>query len=124
MSEDVGSFLPDIQKVSLEATVQRLVDLRKATDRVQRCTYDSVREFLAAISVVMTLLVLYMRVNLAMKRAGDKPPPIEEMEIPQGDSDISSLASPNVPEVENNTAGVLSKAGRPKGTTNAHKKEI
>ena len=55
-------------------------------------------------------------------------PPTDVVEVSQEDSKVSSLSSPDSQD-ENNAAGVdvsatLSKAGRPKGTTNARKREI
>eukprot|EP00585_Thalassiosira_rotula_P015353 CAMPEP_0196189198 /NCGR_PEP_ID=MMETSP0911-20130528/43814_1 /TAXON_ID=49265 /ORGANISM="Thalassiosira rotula, Strain GSO102" /LENGTH=88 /DNA_ID=CAMNT_0041460737 /DNA_START=177 /DNA_END=443 /DNA_ORIENTATION=+ len=83
----------------------------KETDRVLCYTYHSLKESLATISVVMTLLAWYMGIDCTSNLASDKPPPTEEVEVSQEDSEISSLASPNIPEGENGTAEVVSKVG-------------
>jgi hypothetical protein len=108
--EEVESFLPDIQKASLEATVQRLVNMRRENGRSQRCTYNNARESLAAVGVDMSISALYMRVTRECSMDRDKARPTTEVEIPQEDSEISSLS-------------LSSKAGRPKGTSDTKKRE-
>ena len=69
------------------------------------------------------MLALCQRVSRASKEVNDNPPPTEGIQITQEDSQISSLTPPTLPKVDNNTDPKASKAGRPKGTTNANKRE-
>ena len=114
--EEVESLLPDIRKALLEAIVQRLVDLRRENGRIQWCTYNSAREYLAAIGVDMSISALYMRVMREGNFDRDEAPPTGEVRITQEDSEISSLSSSLI-------LSDGSKAGRPKGTSDANKKE-
>ena len=106
--EEVESFLPDIQKALLKTTVQCLMDLRRENDRIQWYTYNSARESLAADGVNMSISALYMRVTRECSLDRDEAPPTNEVQIPQEDSEISSLS-------------LSSKAGRPKGMSDAKK---
>ena len=108
--EEVESFLPDIQKASLKATVQRLVNLRRENGRIQRCTHNNARESFAAVGVDMSISALYMRVTRECSMDRDEALPTTEVQTLQEDSGISSLS-------------LSSKAGRPKGTSDADKRE-
>ena len=68
-----------------------MVKLKKENSRVNRYTYNKALESLASIGVVMDSLALHQRVSRASKEASDNPPPTEEIQIPQEDSQISSL---------------------------------
>ena len=100
-----------------------MVESKNENDRVPNCTYDNALESFASIGVVMNSQALAQRVSRASKEASDNPPPTEEVQITQEDSQVSSLTPPTLPEVDNDTAPKASKAGRPKGTTNANKRE-
>ena len=80
-------------------------------------------ESLASIDMVIDSQVLCQRVSRASKEASDNPPPTEEIQITQEDRQISSLIPPTLPEVNDDTGPKASKAGRPKGATNANKRE-
>ena len=82
--EEVESFLPDIQKASLKATVQRLVNLRRENGRIQQCTYNNARESLAAVGVNMSISALYMRVTRECSMDRDEARPTTEVQIPPG----------------------------------------
>ena len=114
--EEVESFLPDIRKASLEATVQRLVNLRRENGRIQWCTYNSARESLATVDVDISISSLYIRVIRDCNLDRDEAPPTNEVRIPQEDSEISSLSLSLI-------LSKGSKAGRPKGTSDAKKRE-
>ena len=123
MSEEVGTFLQNIRTGSIKIMVRRLVDLRNENGRVPRCTYDNALESLASIGVIINHQTLAQRVSSTSKEASDNPPPTEEIQITQEDSQISSLTLPTLPKVDNDTYPKVSKAGRPKGTTNTNKRE-
>ena len=123
MSEEVGAFLQNIRTGSIKITVRRLVELKNENGRVPRCTYDNALESLASIGVVMNYQALAQRVSRASKEASDNPPPTEEVQITREDSQVSSLTPVTLPEVDNDTGTMASKAGRPKGTINANKRE-
>jgi hypothetical protein len=80
--EEVESYLPDIQKASLKATVQRLVNMRRENCRIQRCTYINARESLAAVGVNMSISALYMRVTRECSLDRDEACPTNKMQIP------------------------------------------
>ena len=123
MSEEVRALLQKIRKGSIETTVRHLVKFKNENGRIPGCTYNNALESLASINVVMNSQALRQRVSRASNEASDNPPPAEEIQITQEDSQISSLTPPTLPKVDNNTDPKASKAGRPKGATNTNKRE-
>ena len=123
MSEEDGALLQKLRKTSIETAVRHLVELKNENDRVNRYIHDKALGSITSIGVVMDSQVLRQRVSRASKEASDNPPPTEEVQITQEDSQVSSLTPPTLPEVDNDTGPKASKAGRPKGTTNANKRE-
>ena len=109
MSEEVGAFLQNIRTGLIEINVWRLVELKNENGRVPRCTYDNALESLASIGVVMNSQALAQRVSRASKEASDNPPPTEEVQITQEDSQVSNLTPATLLKVNSDTGTKASK---------------
>jgi hypothetical protein len=137
-AEGVSSFLQEIQKGSIETTVRRLLQLRNAHGKIERDTYNDAIQSLASIGIVMPYAALRKRVSRASKVASDDILPTEEVTISvDGFSGVSTLTPATLPNVDDATDDVddatddvdeatagVSKRGRPKGITDAYKREM
>ena len=129
-------LLLKIKEAALTAVVQILVLKKQSStnDRLPRGALEKAVESLATSGIVISNDALGKRGNRSLVPNPNEPTqahPINEIVITHGDSQVSILASPTQCNPNNgDDAGgddtvddVIPKAGRPKGTTNARKRE-
>ena len=138
MSEGVSSFLQQIKKASIETTVRRLLELSNGNGKIPKHSYNDAIESLTSMGVAITHATLRKRVSRASKVASDDILPTEEVTISvDGFSGVSTLTPATLPNVDDATGDVddatddvdeatagVSTRGRPKGITDAYKREM
>ena len=123
-------LLLKIKEAALTAVVQILVFKKQSStnDRLPRGALEKAVESLATSGVVISKGALKKRVNRSLVPNPNEPP---QTVITHGDSQVSSLASHTQcnPNEDGDAGGddtvdeAIPKAGRPKGSTNASKRE-
>ena len=118
MSEGVSDFLQEIQQGSIKATVRRLLELRNGNGKISKESYNDTIKSLASIGIVMSYATLRKRVSCASSVASDDIPPTKE--VTMSGEEFSGVSTLTPVTLSDNS----SKVGRPKGSTDAYKREM